>query len=460
MHVRRRLAGVLVAGLIGLGAVPVAPAAPVLAAGELGAGGEIHLTAPATIFDTRPGSSVNDVAPAGAKPTVPDPIPVYEIQVLGQGGVPDSYADVLGVWVTVTVDQPTQIGNVRLFPSGGTIPPTAVIAYTAGRRVSNTALVRPGQNGKVSIALQSNYPGSTHVVVDVHGWVSSTSYATRGARLVPVGPSRIADTRNGTNVPQAPLGAGQVLTVQARGADGANPAVPDVVPNSADVVGVLVNVALINYLATAQETSLSVTAEAPSGIPAVKDVHAAAGRVRSTTVLVPIGADGNIRITNVAGATAVSVDVVGYLQVNSDVNTRAGRVVPLGQSFRAFDTRQPQWGAVRIGPGQAEDWSFAAFANSVTIDGVAVGAQTAVIGNLSTTALVRQYPTVAIPSGYVTLYRPDIARPLSATLNNLEEGPVSNLVIARYGPSATVRVYNSQGYIHYVFDALAVLLVD
>ena len=102
--------------------------------------------------------------------------------------------------------------------------------------------------------------------------------------------------------------------------------------------------------------------------------------------------------------------------------------MPLGAPYRVFDTREAQWGAVPLGPGQAEDWSFSDFAGSVTIGGVEVGKQLGVIGNLTSAALTRQYPTIAVAS-FLTVYPSDAAvRPTSANLNMTEGPPVPNMV--------------------------------
>ena len=84
-------------------------------------------------------------------------------------------------------------------------------------------------------------------------------------------------------------------------------------------------------------------------------------------------------------------DVVGYMLKGQDKTTRAGRVVPLTSPYRTFDTRDPRWGGVALGPGQAEDWSFADFASSVAIGPDLVGPQLAVIGNLTSAALTRTW---------------------------------------------------------------------
>ena len=110
-----------------------------------------------------------------------------------------------------------------------------------------------------------------------------------------------------------------------------------------------------------------------------------------------------MRIYNRAGDTNVVVDVMGYLVNGAAETTRAGRVVPLTAPFRAFDTRQAAFGTVPLGPGQAEDWSFAAFSDSVNIGGVPLGNQTALLGNLTNASLARQSRTVPVNS-YLTVY--------------------------------------------------------
>lgn len=458
---RRRLLGAAATITIASSFVllPSASSPVVRAAGELGAGGEIHTVAPTRVLDTRPWSVVDDVEPLQHKPTGPQPgTPTFNVDLLGKAGVPANASDVLGVFVTIEIWGPTIPGNVRVWPKGTPMPELTALAYGTGQYVSNMTLVRPGADGEISMALISASPGAAHVIVDVHGWVSTSTYATRGARLVAAGPNRVVDTRNGINVLPGAVAGGSYITVPMRGAEAVNPWTVDAIPDSPNVVGVLLNVAAINT-GSSVNSAISVLAESPTSVPIATDVVVGAGKVRSTTVLAPVGPDGNVRLYNHAGSMHITVDMIGYLLANQNVDTRDGRVVPLGAPFRAFDTRQPQWGAVRLGPGQAEDWSFASFAASVTIDGVAVGNQAAVMANMTTTGLVRQYPTVPV-SGYVTAYPSEIQRPVSATINNVENSSVSNLVVTRYSPTTTLRVYNNQGSVHYVFDALAVILKD
>ena len=176
-------------------------------------------------------------------------------------------------------------------------------------------------------------------------------------------------------------------------------------------------------------------------------------------MFVPVNADGKVRIFNFHGSTDVVADVVGYLLSGQDVATRRGRVVPLSSPYRTFDTRDALWGGVALGPGQAEDWSFADFAASVAIGPDAVGNQLAVIGNLTSAELKRQYPSQPAAS-FLTAYPTGGTRPLSSNLNTVEGPPVPNMAVLTYGASDTLRVYNLAGYAHYLFDASAVVLAD
>ncbi|MGZ4762789.1 MAG: hypothetical protein ACXV7I_10170, partial [Ilumatobacteraceae bacterium] len=77
---------VLTAGFVIVPGGALASAAPPT---PLASGGEYHPLTPARIFDSRPATTINDVAPLGAKPLgAPDPA-VFDIQLLGKGGVPD-----------------------------------------------------------------------------------------------------------------------------------------------------------------------------------------------------------------------------------------------------------------------------------------------------------------------------------------------------------------------------------
>jgi len=447
----------------------------------LGPGGEYHAVTPARVFDSRTGRSINDVAPLGPKPmSAADP--TFDIDVLGLAttgfqnswlGADVAASDVLAVVASVTVVNPTQKGNLGAHPKGSPSA-SSLLNFGAGQNVPNLGVLRTDASGLATIRLHSDVSGTADVLVDVFGWFSSSCYdagtpldATdeRGARLVPVDPGRILDTRGSstTTTDDQPLGAQRQRSLRIRGASAIGGSV--IVPDDPDVVGVVLNVTAV--LPTAR-TYVSVVPELAAGqVPATSNLNVLPGAVKANLVIVPVGADGKVRLYNNAGRTNLVVDVMGYLLDGEDVATRRGRVVPLATPFRAFDTRAAGFGSVPLGPSFAEDWSFADFASSVAIGGVSVGPQMGLIGNLTNAELRRQYPGWPINRSYLTVWPTPAsagARPTVSVLNSVENSPnpnpVPNMALIKYGVDQQVRFFNYQGYAHYLLDVSAVVLDD
>ena len=77
--------------------------------------------------------------------------------------------------------------------------------------------------------------GRAHVIIDVSGWISTSSHTeARGARLVPVGPARLLDTRTSGG----PLRARQSRALTVRGATSFDPRIVGIVPNRSSVSAV------------------------------------------------------------------------------------------------------------------------------------------------------------------------------------------------------------------------------
>jgi hypothetical protein len=462
-HIARLIAATALIAGAGLAAVPGGGSPVQAATCTLCSGGEFHPLAPARIFDSRTANPINDVAPPGAKPLgAPEPA-TFDIQLLGRGGIPADAANVLAVVVNLTVTDPGANGYLEAYGKGARpADRTSIINFAPNQTVPNVAIVRPGADGALTIGLYGQ-SGSANVIVDVFGWFSTSAYtATDGARLIPTTPSRILDTRNGIGRPSVtPLGPKETMELQIRGADGVSPAVVDVVPDSPQVTGVLLNVVGLTTEPGSKATYLSLLpdATAPGVDPTTSNVNLAAGVIKANLVFVPVGADGKVRIFNYQGQTQVVADVVGFMRGGFAEPTRQGRVVPLTSPYRALDTQRADMGGVALGPGQAEDWSFADFASSVFIGSASVGPQLGVIGNLTSAKLSRQYPS-QVAQSYLTAYPADAARPESSNLNTIEGPPVPNMAVLKYGANATERVYNNAGYTHYIFDASAVILSD
>ncbi len=455
--------------LLALGLVAVPAATSVVHAAGLEGGGEFHPLTPQRIYDSRDHDGGPIGEPAGAKAITPDHSSKFDINVLGVGNVPADASKVLAVEVNITVTEvnlaPGAQGGVLAAYASGAPPATlsSLLNFRAGDVVSNNAILSPGANGKLTIDLYAG-PGTAHVVVDVFGWLSTSSEAAgaeSGSRLIPVNPGRILDTRDGYNVDRGagPITGGASITVPIRGVVSKSGTVA--VPDDPAVVGAVLNLVGITDRAGGVPTYLAVTPDVvPAGSsPTTSNVNLPAAFVKANLVIVPVGADGKVHIFNKFGQTDVAIDVVGYLRSGSDPTTTTGRIVPLAAPFRTLDTREAAFGAAPLGPGVAESWSFSAFQGSVKLGGVYVGDQAAVIGNLTNASLNRQYPTVPLIGSYLTAWPTGLGRPETSNVDTVEgTNPVPNMSILNYAPDYTLQVFNYAGSAHYLFDAAAVVL--
>ncbi len=459
--VRRLLVGasliaVAVAGSSVSGPSTVSAAVPCVG---LCAGGEYHaLATPTRVFRAQvPHGLVKavdllQIQPTSAKPWLPS----------DQGIVG---SDVLSVLATITVERAGMDGYLRAY-SGPTAPVASNVNFRRGTTASNLAVLRADATGMINIDMFGSGVSST-VDIDVIGWWSTSSYDAvpeidgdeRGARLQGANPPvRLLDTRHGAAA-DTPIPAKGTLELTIRNAVRADTTskIPVLAsPASDNISSVFLNVTAV---APAGRTALSVQPEAAPAPVRTRSVSVSveAKAVTANAVAVKIGADGKVRIVNLGdSAVNVVVDLQGVMRDVVD-DTTTGRVVPLARPFRVFDTRLPAFGAVPLGPGQAEDWSFAAFSNSVNVGGVSVGAQSALIGNLTNASLKRAYPTTAV-SSYLSVHPPASSRPLAANLNTVESGAVANMALITYGAAQVARFFNFGGYAHYVVDVYAVVL--
>ena len=467
MNAQRWIRRAVVVALVGAStfvASTSSPATPVAAqTATLGAGGEYHPLAPARIFDSRTG--VN--GPAGVKSTSAQGL-TFDVDILGQGGVPAEVGgvntQVLAVVANVTVVGSTLDGFLSMYPAGAAPGQSSLVNFAPREAVPNLTIIGIGTGGQSTISLVTPQgAGTAHVLIDVFGWISTSQYADTadsGARFRPIPPSRLLDTRS-TPVPAGwpggkPIGTMEQLRLPIRGANG-------VIPDSADVTGVMVNITAANNAPGSQPTFLSVTPSAtpPGAEPATSVTNVAAGQVKANMAIVPVGADGSVHIFNSVGATNVIVDVLGYLERGADASTLTGRVIPLDAPFRAFDTRQAAFANTPLGFGTKEEWSFKSFAESVSLNGVAIGTQSALIGNLTGTGLTPLRPGQPV-STYMTIYPGNGAPPNSSNINVTPGRSVPNMSLLSYGTVGTdpytISAFNFDGSIHYLLDVYAVVL--
>jgi hypothetical protein len=72
------------------------------------------------------------------------------------------------VSLNVTVTQPSQAGNLRVFPAGSTAPLVSTLNYVAGQNRANNVVVGLDDQGRLAVLLDPS--GYAHVIIDVNGY--------------------------------------------------------------------------------------------------------------------------------------------------------------------------------------------------------------------------------------------------------------------------------------------------
>lgn len=225
--------------------------------------------------------------------------------------------------------------------------------------------------------------------------------------FVPVAPTRIADTRDGTIVRPGVLGPEHTLRVQVAGMGP--------VPTSG-VTAVVANVTAVD----ASEPHFLTVYPGGTPRPVTSNINGGPGRPVPNLVVIGVGDDGFIEVFNSHGTTHCLVDVFGYFTPSA-----GDRLMPLSPT-RLFDTRIGQ--GVRpgkVGPTEIVEIAVAGHA------GVPVGARAVVINLAATETDAPGYlaltPTGQTPGG-------------TSNINFFAGDTVANLVIVQLGPDGKLQL--------------------
>lgn len=361
---------------------------------------------PARILDTRDGTGGPKAPIAAGTPR--------SLQVAGQGGVPLTGAS--AVVLNVTATSPDRDSWIRLYPSGENLPDASNLNFAAAQTVPNLVVAKLGGDGKVMV---HNAVGSTHVVVDVFGYFSPAA----GSRLVPLAPTRILDSRDGTGRGglKAFLGTTPIdLTVAGAGG----------VPSSG------VEAVVLNVTTTSPSASSWLTVWPKGQIqPNASNLNYEPGTTVANLVVVKVGTGGIVQLANAVGSTHCIADVVGYF-VNDTTSSRHLALSPA----RVLDTRNGTGrpGTAPVGRDQVIDLQVTG-AGGVPSSGV-----TAVLLNLTVTAPTSDGWAIVYPSGQ--------APPGASNLNFATGQTRANLVLAKVGAGGKVAIVNRSNSAHYVAD--------
>ncbi|MFC1439183.1 hypothetical protein ABUW04_13035 [Streptacidiphilus sp. N1-10] len=317
------------------------------------------------------------------------------VKIAGSGGIS---AKALSAVLNITVTNPTAGGYVSAYPDGAPTG-TSNVNFTAGQTVPNLAIASVGDDGYV--ALHNGSKGTIDLIVDIDGYFSRTPASGYSSSA----PSRLVDTRKGIGAAKTPVAAGASIAVQIAGQDG--------IPATG------VTAVALNVTATGGKSN-GYLAAYPDGAkqPTVSNVNYGAGQSIANAVVVPVGADGKIRLANGPGSGVDAViDVSGYYSAGS-----AGAYMPVFPT-RVADTRTDGTGSVA--PHDAHGYGF---------PGTGVEAPAAAVINVTV--------PVATSPGYISVVPNNGTTPNVSSLNFQKNQTVANLVQATLDDQANIAVWN------------------
>ncbi|MGH7233907.1 MAG: hypothetical protein ACREF7_00470, partial [Candidatus Saccharimonadales bacterium] len=244
---------------------------------------------PDRIVDTRAGSGKQDAGDTlGSGASI-------NIQVTGEGGVPDSGVE--AILANVAVTGTTAASYLTVYPQGESRPTVSNLNWTSGETIANRVLIPVSSSGEITAY---NFEGSTNVIVDVDGYVTNSTNPPDNASLYyPITPTRLVDTRSGSGNAYAgdTIGSGDSLKIQVTGV--AN------IPSGATAVAA--NATVTNTTAASYLTVY------PGGsLPEVSDINWTIGQTISNLTIAALSSDGYVDAYNHLGSTNLLFDVYGY----------------------------------------------------------------------------------------------------------------------------------------------------
>ncbi|MFF7179576.1 FlgD immunoglobulin-like domain containing protein [Streptomyces sp. NPDC008121] len=366
------------------------------------ASGAYQPVTPSRVMDTRDGTGVAK-AKVGAGKTV-------SLTVAGKGGVPAR--GVSAVVMNVTATNPTAGTFVSVHPYGTARTSASNLNVTAGQTVPNLVVV-PVKDGKVSFY---NRNGSVDLIADVAGYYTLTG---SGSRFEPVTPSRVMDTRDGTGVARAKVGADKTVSLTVAGKGG--------VP-ATGVTAVVLNVTATNPTAG---TFVSVHPYGTTRTSA-SNLNVTAGQTVPNLVVVPVK-DGKVSFYNRNGSVDLIADVAGYY-----TDTQAGSLYEPVTPSRVMDTRDGTGVAkAKVGAGETVTLTVAGKG------GVPATGVTAVVLNVTATN-----PTAGT---FVSVHPYGTTRTSASNLNVAAGQTVPNLVVVPV-KDGKVSFYNRNGSVDLIAD--------
>ena len=201
------------------------------------------------------------------------------------------------VVLNLTITGATADGQVFAYPTGTNLPDSAVQNYVPGTTVHALTVVQLGADGKVSFTNKST--GTVNLIANVAGYYLTTADDEAGSFHSLPNPW-LFDTATANNATAGPAQGYSSTTVRVTGVAG--------VP-ATNVNSVVINLAVSGPSMPGTVAVYSTDAERPEG----SSIAFAAGQTVQNLVVVPVGQDGQITVTNNSpGIVQLAGTVLGY----------------------------------------------------------------------------------------------------------------------------------------------------
>ncbi len=370
--------------------------------------------APQRVLDTRP---VTTIGYTGAKPGAGSVVEVAIPATVSPRGLTFVGAVVLNVTATDTSGP----GFVTAYAPDGPRPLASSLNHVrAGQTIPNLVTVPVSADGKVALYTSSG----THLVADLVGVYTQAGSSRAGRLQLAATPTRIYDTRPATLVGHTggKPAAGSTLVVPIRG--------------KAPVPAAGAGAVVVNVTVTEPEQEGFVTVWPEGTQPLASNVNVdRSGQTIANQVIVPIGADGAIRLYTLS-STHVVLDVVAWYTDGTALPIASGLFVPT-TPYRHLDTR----------PNNKVAANGVVEANMVGVGHITKAGVSAVVTNL--TATEPESPS------YLTMYSAGTATtPVVSNVNVDTAGlTIANQAISAVDfPAGRVRVF-SLARSHVIIDS-------
>ncbi|MCC6342638.1 MAG: hypothetical protein IT166_10580 [Bryobacterales bacterium] len=306
---------------------------------------------------------------------------------------------------------------LTIWPTGEDQPPVWTVRSPDGLVVANSAIVKAGPYGSLSVYSS----GNTDLVLDIAGYFTDQT-GVAGFVYYPLSPCRVVETRTAMRPIFGPFGPPSMGTGETRRFDFPSSSYCQI-PQGAAAYSVTIT--------AVPKGPLAFLTAWPAGEarPNVSSLNSPSGRVLANSFIVP-ASDGGIDVYTY-DETDFLIDINGYFAPDNGLTGLY--YFPLPQC-RVMDTSNPGFPSVFGGPMFADSTSRTLpMTNAPFCPGIPASAKAYAI---NVTAL-----PAGSPMPYLTAYPAGQPRPVASFLNAFEGQVVTNSVIVPAGTGGAISLY-------------------